>query len=180
MSGRRPYWQPMVSRLWTAVVLAAMMQAACSTDPGTGPAEVKWDRTSCERCRMVLSDRHFAAQVRYLPEGKERTKVVQFDDIGCAMLWLQNQSWKDDPRTEIWVADLNTGDWIDARSASYVKQQRTPMEYGLGAQRQAVAGALDFEQANAHIREVETRFNIHGVQLLDRIRQQNAKSHANN
>lgn len=153
----------------------ALLLVACSSDPGSGPVEVKWDRTSCERCRMVLSDHHFAAQVRYQPEGKGRTKVAQFDDIGCAILWLQEQTWKDDPRTEIWVADLNSGEWMDARSASYVKQQRTPMEYGLGAQREAVVGALDFKQAIAHVHEVEQRFNSHGMQLLDRARQQEAK-----
>lgn len=163
----------MPERLWLVLALLMVnLLIACSADPGTGPAEVKWDRTACERCRMVLSDRHFAAQVRYLPDGKKRSKVLQFDDIGCATLWLQDKSWKDDPRTQIWVADHRNGDWINARTANYVKDKMTPMEYGLGAQSDPAPEALDYEQAKAHIMQVEKRFNIHGVQLLDRLKQQ--------
>ncbi|MCB1867643.1 MAG: hypothetical protein KDI43_03710 [Gammaproteobacteria bacterium] len=154
---------------------ALILLCACSADPGTGPAEVKWDRTACERCRMVLSDRHFAAQVRYLPEGKRRSKVVQFDDFGCAALWLQDKPWKDDPTTQFWVADHRTGEWIDARAASYIKDKLTPMEYALGAQSDPAPGALDFEQAKVHVAEVEKRFSIHGVQLLDKLKAQQEK-----
>ena len=107
-----------------------LLLAACSNDPGTGPAEIKWDRDICNRCRMVVSDPHFAAQIRHLPECK-RSRVDKFDDIGCAMLWLDQQTFKDDPSIEIWVADFRTGEWIDARTATYVTQNTTPMEYGL-------------------------------------------------
>ena len=163
----------MVDRLRLLFVLPALfLLIACSEDPGTGPAEVKWDRTVCERCRMVLSDRHLAAQVSYLPEGKKRSRIVQFDDIGCAILWLEDKRWKDDPETRIWVADHRNGAWINARTASYVKDKLTPMEYGLGAQSDPAPEALDFEQAKAHVVEVEKRFNIHGVQLLDRLKEQ--------
>ena len=41
----------------------AMSGAGCSGDPGTGPLEVRWDRFSCDRCRMVLSDPKHSAQV---------------------------------------------------------------------------------------------------------------------
>jgi len=168
-----------VKQLWPVFGLMLLsLLIACSADPGTGPAEVKWDRTACERCRMVLSDRHFAVQVRYLPEGKRRSKVFQFDDIGCATLWLQDKPWKDDPQTQIWVADHRNGDWINARTASYIKGKMTPMEYALGAQSDPAPGALDFAQAKAHVVEVEKRFNIHGVQLLDRLKQQAAEREA--
>jgi len=169
----------MPDRLWQVfALLAVVLLSACSVDSGTGPAEVKWDRTACERCRMVLSDRHFAAQVLYLPEGKKRSKVLQFDDFGCAALWLRDKPWKDDPQTQIWVVDHRSGDWINARTASYVAQKMTPMEYGLGAQSDPAPGALDFEQAKAHVVEVEKRFTIHGVQLLDRLKQQSVKREA--
>jgi hypothetical protein len=36
------------------------------------------------------------------------------------------------------------------------------MEYGLGAQRDPAPGALGFEQAIAHIYEVERRFSAEG------------------
>jgi len=149
-----------------------LLLAACSNDPGKGPVEIKWDRDTCNRCRMVVSDPHFAAQIRHFPQGK-RSRVEPFDDIGCAVLWLDQQPWKDDPTIEFWVADFRTGDWINARTASYIAQNATPMEYGLGAQ--AAEGGMSFEQAKAHVYNVEQRFNQHGVQLLDRLKEQQRK-----
>jgi len=138
--------------------------ASCTGDPGTGPVEVKWDRDTCERCRMVLSDRFHSAQVRGGPAG-EKTKVYKFDDIGCAVIWLEDKAWKDEQRTEIWVTDHQSGEWLDARKAFYVTDQLTPMEYGLGAQKESGDGTLSYAQAKTHIFEVEARFNVHGSHL---------------
>jgi hypothetical protein len=162
----------MPDRPWLfAGLLLLLLLGACSGDPGTGPKEVKWDRDACERCRMVLSDRHYSAQVRVFPEGK-RPKVFFFDDIGCATLWLEGKAWDDDPKTEIWVTDHRSGAWIDARTVTYVQEKITPMEYGLGAQPEPAPGGLDFEQAKRHVVEVEERFTARGVQLLDRLKEQ--------
>ena len=156
---------------WLPGSLVLLLIAACSGDPGTGPKEVKWDRDACERCRMVLSDRNYSAQVRVFPEGK-RPKVFFFDDIGCATLWLEGEPWNDDPRTEIWVTDHRSGEWIDARTATYVQEKITPMEYGLGAQSEPAPGGLEFEQAKRHVVHVEERFTEQGVQLLERLKEQ--------
>jgi copper chaperone NosL len=138
--------------------------AACSRDPGTGPLDVKWDRAACERCRMVLSDRKHAAEVR-APLAEGGSQVHFFDDIGCTVIWLEDKPFRDDPRTEIWVADWRTGAWIDARKAHYLVGQVTPMEYGLGAQPQPADGALDFAAAKVHIFEVNRKYNVHGGHL---------------
>ncbi len=143
----------------------------CSDEPETGPVDVRFDRDACTRCRMVLSDPRFAAEIRYFPEGK-RSRVAKFDDIGCATLWLEHQPFRDDPKTEIWVADHRSRQWIDARSAWYVPLNSSPMEYGLGAQSEPASGALDFEQAKARIREIEETFNVHGQQLRQRLEEQ--------
>lgn len=151
--------------------LVFVLLASCSGDSGTGPVEVRWDRDACERCRMVLSDPHFAAQVRYFPEGK-RAKVVKFDDVGCAVIWLQENNLENDSKAEIWVADHRSREWIDARSATYVLKKTTPMEYGLGAQSEQVSDGMNFEQAKQHIADIETRFNVHGLQLKQRLKEQ--------
>ena len=141
----------------------ALLVAACG-DPGTGPVDVKWDRVTCERCRMVLSDRHHAAQIRVRePDG--RSRVHPFDDLGCALIWLQDKPAGDDPTTEIWVNDWRTGDWIDARTVFYVLGQVTPMEYGLGAQPDPAPGTLTFEQARTRILEREHEHQVHGGPL---------------
>lgn len=152
------------------LVLTLGLVAGCS-QPTTGPVEVKWDRDACHRCRMVLSDRQHAAEVRVNRKG--RSKVYKFDDIGCAVLWLEKQPWKDEPntKTEIWVTDYRNGHWIDARKATYVPGQITPMEYGLGARDTPVKGGLTFKQAITHIHKVEAKFNVHNAPLEETAKQ---------
>jgi len=144
---------------------AALLLAACSGDPGTGPVEVKWDRDTCARCNMVLSDRQHAAEVRYVPGDGAHSQVKKFDDLGCALLWLDQQPWREQPGVEIWVTDYRDGRWLDARGAYYVTGRLTPMQYGLGAQAEPMSGTLDFAQARAHVYQVESRFNVHGGNL---------------
>lgn len=138
--------------LLSLAALAAV--SACTPKQETGPLPIRWDQESCERCAMAISDRTYAAEVRGAPAGKP-TKVHKFDDIGCAVIWLEQQPWKDDPRTEIWVTDWRDGHWIDARTANYVTGKVTPMAYGLGAQSDPADAALDFAAAVKHIHHVE-------------------------
>lgn len=137
------------SFVWSALS-AAVLLVACSGEPDTGPVEIKWDRDTCERCRMVLSDRMHAAQIRGGASGEKR-RVYKFDDIGGAILWLEDKPWKDDAATEIWVTDFRDGHWIDGRKAFYLSGQLTPMDFGIGAQDQPVAGSMKFDQARAYL-----------------------------
>ena len=143
--------------LETALLLSLLALAACSGKPETGPATVRWDKVSCARCIMAVSDHAFSAQIRGGATG-QKTKVYFFDDLGCAVLWLEKQAWHDDPRTEMWVNDYQGDDkWLDAFKAYYVPGQVTPMDYGLGAESDSTAGALNYEQAvvEIHTRETE-------------------------
>ena len=145
-------------------MLSALLLTACDKAPETGPGKIRWDREVCERCIMALSDPNFSAQVRGGPVG-EKQRLYKFDDLGCAVIWLDQQSWKDNPAIEIWVNEYQSGDWIDARHAHYVKNQLTPMNYGLGAQKQAAPGALSFDQAREHIYKIEEEYNLHGGEV---------------
>lgn len=143
------------------VVVLTLLLCACGGGPGQGPVEAKWDRDACEHCGMVLSDRLHSAQVR-VPTPDGRSRVYRFDDIGCALIWLEERAERDDPTSEIWVNDWRTGDWIDARTATYLRGQVTPTECGLGAQPEPAPDGLDFAQAKAHIFDVEAHSNVHG------------------
>ncbi len=144
---------PRVALLFGALLLLA----SCGPKEETGPGEVHWDREVCERCRMALSDPHYSAQVRGGP-ATERTRLYLFDDLGCAVLWLDGQDWKEDPRTEIWVNDCETGTWLDARKAHYLTGKVTPMDFGLGARPATTPGAtLTYNEAVAHIYEMRER-----------------------
>lgn len=146
----------MVRHVWLSLVF--MFVIACSPAQDTGPGEIRWDREVCARCNMAIGDRHFAVEVRGAPTG-EQTRLYKFDDFGCAMVWLQDQDWQNDSRTEIWVADVRNGQWLDARRAVYVKDKLSPMNYGLGAisraDSEAFTDTLDFPQAKAFILEGE-------------------------
>ncbi len=135
--------------LWLGVLLNGL--AACSRGPGTGPVEIAWDRDVCEHCRMVISDRAHAAEIR----GGPGNRVYRFDDLGCALSWLRERGW-DAQAVEIWVADSRHPHdirWLDARTAHYLPGQTTPMDYGLGAVPGAPPGGLDFAGARRAILE---------------------------
>jgi nitrous oxide reductase accessory protein NosL len=91
--------------------------------------EVHWDRDMCARCKMVTSDRHHAVQVINPKDGK----AYMFDDIGCTLLWFEDEKigWKD--KAKIWITDVDTKKWIDARTAYYDTENITPMAYGFAA-----------------------------------------------
>ena len=150
-----------------SIALMAMLisLSGCKEEKLTGAEDVRWDREICARCAMALSDRNYSAQVRGGREGK-KSKLYKFDDLGCAVIWLDKQNWKDAPRTEVWVNDASNGQWINAKTASYVKVKNSPMDYGLAAHATAEAGAMDYNAAAAHIRHVEERFSQHSAQPL--------------
>ncbi len=156
-------------------LLLLVLLGACS-DGVEGPQTPHWDRDSCERCRMVLSDRPFAAQVHYLPAGSKRTRVAWFDDIGCAVLWLEGKTWKHAPETRVWVVDHRTREWLDARTAWYVPVDVSPMAYLLGAQKEKEPQALDFAAATEHVARIEARNQDHSRHLIERVRRQTGLS----
>ena len=76
--------------MYTRVLLSFffLFLVACSPEEFTGPGEIRWDREVCKRCNMSVGDRFYAAQVRGAP-AEEKTELYKFDDIGCAVIWLE-------------------------------------------------------------------------------------------
>ena len=136
-----------------AVLLALLALAACARETPSGPAEVAWDRDTCERCQMLIGDTPFAAQVRTSRDGRAH----RFDDLGCALLWWQEHGA--DAQAEIWVRDLDGGQWIDGRTARFRAGETSPMGYGIGARAEPADEDLGLEAALERIlaRERERR-----------------------
>ena len=136
---------------FTLTPIAAMLAACGRASMPAGMVEIKWDRDTCTRCSMVLSDRRFAAQVR----GGPKDSNFKFDDIGCAAFWLKDQPWGKDAATRIWVADVGSrGDavqWLDARKAQYLGGKTSPMGYNFAAVATAQPGSFDFETMREHV-----------------------------
>lgn len=118
-----------------------------------GMVEIKWDRDTCARCRMVISDRRFAVEMR----GGPKNEPLKFDDIGCAVIWAKDLAWAEDPKTRIWVASSigqapdGAPIWLDARQARYLGGKSSPMGYGFGAIESADAAALDYAAMRAQV-----------------------------
>ena len=111
------------------ISLLAFSFLACEKKDVSGVAKIHWDRDMCARCVMVVSDRQNTTQVRDPKTGK---KYV-FDDIGCMVLWFEEEKiqWRD--KAIVWITDADSGEWIDARKAFYDTENITSMAYGFSA-----------------------------------------------
>lgn len=137
-------------------VLLLALLSACGGDPTTGPGRIAWDRDTCEHCRMAISDRAFAVQVR-----SADARLHRFDDPGCAVLWL-DEPGHEAPK-EVWVRALDGDAWLDANEARFVEAPHTPMGYGYGAREDGPDVGIDFEALREVIvlREDERRKSGH-------------------
>jgi len=117
------------------------------------PVDFVWDREACEECKMALSDPHYSVQV-IDPKGE----AYFFDDIGCAILWLDRQPWKDQART--WVNDVKTTEWIEAKDANWIAgDPHTPMGYGFAATLSEVENALEYKSVKKSMLSGNTLVN---------------------
>jgi hypothetical protein len=141
-----------------ALAPIAGLLAACGGkgDWPEGMAEIKWDRDTCVRCNMAISDRRFAAQMR----GGEKNTAFKFDDVGCLVFWLRDKAqqypWILEPATRLWVAEY-TGKtdegvrWLDPRKAQYLGGRVSPMGYNYAAAAYPQPGSIDFSTLREHI-----------------------------
>lgn len=146
---RRKFIGRLAAAGFTFSPLVATLSACSHNSWPEGMAEIKWDRDTCTRCKMVISDRRFAAEVRHGPKGE----MFKFDDIGCVLFWLKDQSWEGD--AHIWVADAGSRSdnvaWLDARKAHYFGGKNSPMGYNYAAYALPQAGSQEFGDMREHV-----------------------------
>ena len=138
--------------LFTIPYLLFTILTGCEGRSKTAVEKVHWDRDMCARCVMVVSDRKNTTQVRDPKTGQ----TFMFDDIGCAILWFKDKDikWKD--KAIIWITDVNSGEWIDARKAFYDTENITPMAYGFSAHKtketiKANQEIIDFKEVSKRV-----------------------------
>ena len=117
----------MIKILLIFIVLLSFL--GCDNKSKSGIAQVHWDRDMCARCDMVISDRRNAVQV----QNPKTKKVYMFDDLGCMASWFKDTKVQWENKAIIWVTDVDTGKWINARTAFYDTKNITPMAYGFSA-----------------------------------------------
>ena len=125
--------------------------------------DIHWDRDMCERCKMVVSDRHHTVQVINPKNGKS----YMFDDIGCTLLWFEDEKilWKNSAK--IWITDGITKEWIDAKNAYYNANNITPMGYGFMAHKDKNSikdgdEVIKYDQLLKRVKDIEIRNNSRG------------------
>ncbi len=112
------------------VLLLLMGLTACRDRIDTGPHAVHYGEDVCDRCRMIISDRRFAAQ--YITSSGESKK---YDDIGCLIGDLKEAVERGESPLAVYIADFGTGEWFDAGKAFYLEngELRSPMGYNIAA-----------------------------------------------
>lgn len=106
----------MIPRMIAALIVtsAAVVSGRCGTAVPP-PATLDTAHDACAYCRMIVSDRHFSAQiVAPLEEPKF------FDDLGCLANYLK-PTGQLSPRAVVYVADHSTLAWIPAREAVFTR-----------------------------------------------------------
>lgn len=109
-----------------AAVMAAT--AGCSGKIDTSAVDPKWDRDVCEHCKMLVSDKHFTAQLINSATGKR----YYFDDLGCLFSWLAQQKPDIAAKAVIYATDAKSGQWVDINKAVIAEPFVTPMSFGYG------------------------------------------------
>lgn len=116
------------------LLLALALLAACRGDaPGDPPRMT--GREACARCGMAVSERRFAGGW----VGEDGASVL-YDDAGELLAALEA---KPEALERAWVGDLESGAWVRAKDASFVRSPglATPMGSGVAAFGSAAAAA---------------------------------------
>lgn len=124
-------------RLWLAALAAGVLGLVLAhlAAPPSGPIEPAWDRVACARCRMLVSDPAFAAQLH-----DAAGEVRFFDDPGCL---LRFRAEAPDPAARAWFHDSRSESWLAEAEVGFVRVDETPMGHGLAAVKRAeTPGAL--------------------------------------
>ena len=134
--------------------LAAALSACRQGNWPEGMVEIKWDRDTCTRCSMAISDRCFACEIRGGPDNQ----AFKFDDPGCLAFWLREKAekypWLNESATKIWLADYDSKSreemhWLTPQRAWFITRT-SPMGYNFAAVANPLAGALDFTDMRQH------------------------------
>jgi len=142
----------MVTALFFSIGSTQQMTVVYEGNLTKRPIEMVLNQFQDSECGMIIDDLAFASQV-IAPDGK----TWFFHDHGGMAAWLKTKSFREN--AVIWVHDLDSGDWIDARKAWYSRTDHTPMLYGFGAYSLKQNGFIDFETMQLFMARGETIAN---------------------
>ena len=129
------------------MLLLSLILIGCGDKSGNSPIKsedgkpvtFELSKVFCPQCHMDLKSLKDSVE---LIQDKD---VTLFDDIGCMVLWV-NQQGIDLNNVKIWVFSRDTKHWIDAKKAYYSLTDATPMGYGFGAYENKGKDMIEFDE----------------------------------
>ena len=100
--------------------------------------DIKPKEYQCSECNMDVEVLEYAAQLI-----TQKGDTYFFDDIGCAVLWLENHKI---PMVKMLTQTLDTHRWIEAKKAWYSRIAPSPMGYGFAAVEKKKEGLISYEE----------------------------------
>lgn len=114
--------------VWPTLAVLVLVLCACGGSSSSGPPNIRYGRSVCDHCHMIISDPRTAAAYR-TESGDARV----FDDIGDLLDFglLEDEL----ASARVWVHDYGTEEWVDADAAWFVVDAglETPMGSGIVA-----------------------------------------------
>lgn len=88
----------------------------------TGPPEIVIDRTACDHCAMLISDKGFAVAFQFADQPAQ-----VFDDIACMLSEFEER--ENFTEATVWVHAYDQESWLGPNEAFLVRTDRleTPM-----------------------------------------------------
>lgn len=112
----------------TAIVAAIVLVVLLlGRDSSTGPEPIAYGRDACARCRMIISQPGYAAELRHASGN-----ITKYDDIGC-LLEAMLAGHAEMPGA--WVEDHQTAELVPLLTATLVRVRdgSTPMAHDVVA-----------------------------------------------
>ncbi|HET7290196.1 MAG TPA: nitrous oxide reductase accessory protein NosL [Thermodesulfobacteriota bacterium] len=112
------------------ILLVVLSFTACRDNIDTGPHVIHYGEDVCERCKMIISDKRFAAEL-----VDQKGEALMFDDVGCMADYMKGSEKEGAKPLAMYVTDFSTGEWIDAGKAFYLlnPELKSPMGYNIAA-----------------------------------------------
>ena len=116
------------------------------------PIEITPGKYKDRFCNMTIEKIEYSAQA-----VMSDNNTLFFDDVGCMVLWLNEQRSPDDIVLWVWAKDAKK--YINAREAWYSLTDSTPMNYGFGAYKTKQGNYIDFGTMRVKMLRGETMAN---------------------